>query len=460
MELVQQRSRVDDSLASLVALGLDAEQGKSLALAKRALKSIDAFMVRILRSEQTLSERFDRLIVLRDELDGLLDEDIQALVARDIARSHAQADSSISAAIDGMTYGFAGLAAAFVLAIGLLSRMILVPPRRIVDAAVALGHGELDRRVRITSRSEFGALAQVFNNMADSVQQAHVELEHANTRLSELVAELRRAGERLEDRVKERTEELERVTVERLTAEDALRRKQRELAHVHRLNTASEMAFAFIHEIGQPLTAISAYAASGTALLPIGTAQSEDLRTILSKIQVQGTRAREVLGSIRGQMRHARSNETSIKLNELIAATERLLNFEADRSPVAFSLDLADGLPNVRGDPIQLEQVIVNLELNAIEAMSGSGTPAKRLRIITSRAGTDAVKIDIEDSGPGIHAAMIGKVFEPFYSTKNDSMGMGLAISRTIVEAMGGRLWATSDGASGATFHIWLLAEA
>ena len=249
------------------------------------------------------------------------------------------------------------------------------------------------------------------------------------------------------------------VTAEHLAAEDALRRKQGELAHVHRLNTASETALAFIHEIGQPLSAISAYAAGGIELLRPGTAQPEDLRNVLSQIQAQGTRAKEVLGLIRGQMQHARSKKTSIKLNELIAATKQLLDFEADHNRVDFSLDLADGLPNVRGDTIQLERVIVNLELNAIEAMSGAGTPAKRLRIATSRAGTDAVEIAVEDSGPGIHAAMIGKVFEPFYSTKKDGMGMGPAISRSIVDAMGGRLWATSDGVSGATFHVRLPAE-
>ena len=147
---------------------------------------------------------------------------------------------------------------------------------------------------------------------------------------------------------------------------------------------------------------------------------------------------------------------TSTDLNALVRETAVLVKRERLKHGVELEMELAEDLPSVKVDVTQIQQVLMNLALNAIEAMTVHDRPDKRLRIRTALHGGDAVDITVQDNGPGLTGPMIEEVFGPFYTTKDQGLGMGLAICRSILESLDGRLWATSDGAAGATFHVRL----
>lgn len=250
--------------------------------------------------------------------------------------------------------------------------------------------------------------------------------------------------------------ELEREAAERRRAEAEARERQAELAHVHRLNTMGEMASGFAHELNQPLAAIVNYAKGTVRRLRQGAMAADELLPVLEQVATQAERAAAIIRRIRAFIRKEEPRHAALDLNKAIRDTIDLMTAEAGRQGVRLVLDLAEPLPLVSADVIQLEQVIVNLVRNAIEAMADAGTPARRVTLTTARAASGAVEVAVADTGPGLPEAGRDRLFDPFFTTKADGLGLGLSISQSIVEAHGGRLTAETGPSGGAIFRFTL----
>ncbi len=259
---------------------------------------------------------------------------------------------------------------------------------------------------------------------------------------------VRRLALRLEQRVAERTAALEDAHV-------ALRRHQAELAHALRLHTMGEMAAALAHEINQPLCAITNYARGGVQRLLNGKADPSALRRAFEEIALQSLHAGEVLNGIRKLVQRETAASDGVDLNALAREAARLLEPQAHLHGVALRLELSPDLPVVRADGTQVEQVMLNLMLNGVEA-AAAGPAEPREVVVATRRGEDAVEVAVRDTGAGLPPAIEAALFTPFVSTKPQGLGLGLAISRSIVELHGGRLWASSPPATGASFHFVL----
>ena len=241
-----------------------------------------------------------------------------------------------------------------------------------------------------------------------------------------------------------------RDITERKRTEETLRRRQSELAHVSRLSTMGNMATGLAHEINQPLAAIVSYTQGCIRRLRSGHEMDDDVLAAMEKVSTLALRAGEIVGRIREFARKAEPRKTKLDVNLAIRQAADLLSAEARANGVHVNLDLADPLPAVMADPIQIQQVIVNLAKNAIDAMNGSETPRRLVVIRTAPAEENEIEIAVEDTGPGMKPVQLERAFEPFYTTTAEGLGLGLPISQDIVEAHGGRMWAASDAGSGA----------
>ena len=247
-----------------------------------------------------------------------------------------------------------------------------------------------------------------------------------------------------------------RDITERKRTEETLRRRQFELAHVSRLSTMGNMATGLAHEINQPLAAIVSYTQGCIRRLRSGNQRDDDVLGAMEKVSTQALRAGEIVGRIRDFARKAEPRKTRLDVNFAIRQAADLLSAEARANGVHVNLDLADPLPTVMADPIQIQQVNVNLAKNAIDAMNGSETPRRLVVIRTAPADENEIEIAVEDTGPGMKPVQLERAFEPFYTTTAEGLGLGLPISQDIVEAHGGRMWAASDAGSGAVFRFTL----
>ena len=242
--------------------------------------------------------------------------------------------------------------------------------------------------------------------------------------------------------------------IERKQAEDALRHAQMELAHVTRVATLGEMTASIAHEINQPLGAI---VNSASACLRWLEAQKlEEARRSASRVIAEGHRASEIIGRIRALAKKAPLRKDWLAVNETIYEVIALAHSEVQRNGVALETQLSDDVPVILADRIHLQQVILNLMMNAIEAMSGAGEGPRELLVRSRTDETQGVLISVQDSGPGLDPKSLDHLFDAFYTTKPQGLGMGLAISRSIVEAHGGRLWATTNAPHGAVFQFTL----
>jgi two-component system, NtrC family, sensor kinase len=230
---------------------------------------------------------------------------------------------------------------------------------------------------------------------------------------------------------------------------------QFELARVSRLTTMGAMTASIAHEINQPLAAIAANANAGLRWLSRSQPDIEEVHAALKRINSDAHRASEVIQGIRSMFKKAPQQAAPVDLNELVLEVLALVHGELINYRVMVKSDLFAHLPQVRVERVQLQQVILNLIMNAVEAM-GSVEDGSRLLTVTSRAEERNVVLTVEDSGPGIDPARKDRIFDAFFSTKSSGMGMGLFICRSIVEAAGGRLWATAGQARGAIFHLTL----
>jgi two-component system, LuxR family, sensor kinase FixL len=217
-----------------------------------------------------------------------------------------------------------------------------------------------------------------------------------------------------------------------------------------------ELTASLAHELTQPLTAILHNAQAAQRTLEAGAVNLEEIREILADIVEDDRRAGEVIHRLRGLLKKGNLEFATLDVNEMVIEMTRLVSTEAALRDVSVHLELAPQLPPVRGDRVQLQQVILNLVLNGLDAMREQVAAARTLVIQTGMDSSGAIRMAVRDSGPGIDAVALDDIFQAFYTTKADGLGMGLAIARSIVEAHGGWLEARNDPAGGATFSFTL----
>ncbi|MEH2482364.1 PAS domain S-box-containing protein [Nitrobacteraceae bacterium AZCC 2146] len=242
-------------------------------------------------------------------------------------------------------------------------------------------------------------------------------------------------------------------------AEEALRKAQADLAHVNRVATMGQLTASITHEVNQPITAAVTYALAARRLLSAKPPNFREVDDALALIVKEGTRAGEVVGRIRALMKKAPARKDAVEINDAILEVIALTRTEAAHNSVSVRTQLAEGLPRVQGDRVQLQQVLVNLIINAIEAMRDVDEEEREL-LISTRNEPDGASVEVRDSGPGFAPADLNRVFEAFYTTKPDGLGFGLSICRSIIDAHNGRLWASANLPRGASFQFALPAIA
>jgi PAS domain S-box-containing protein len=243
------------------------------------------------------------------------------------------------------------------------------------------------------------------------------------------------------------------VTEGKMREED-LRKSQAELAHVARVATLGEMSASIAHEVNQPLTA--AVTSASACLRWLDAQKLEEARRSASRVIAEVHRASEIIGRIRSLTKKAPPQKDWLDINETIHEVIALTRSEIQRNNIALETQLSEQVPVILADRVQLQQVILNLVMNAVEAMSGLSDGPRELLIRSGIDESEQVMISVQDSGPGIDPGSLDHLFEAFYTTKPQGLGMGLAISHSIIEAHGGRLWATVNAPRGAVFQFRL----
>jgi PAS domain S-box-containing protein len=241
------------------------------------------------------------------------------------------------------------------------------------------------------------------------------------------------------------------VTERRRAEED-----RQALAHANRITTMGQLTASIAHEVNQPIAAVVTNAQAALRWLNMQPSDPEEVRQALDRIVKAGRRAGDVISRMRALVRKAPPRKDQLDINDTVREVIALTRSELNRTGTSLQTQLADGLPLVPGDRIQLQQVMLNLILNAVEAMNGSDGGLRELLISSEEDGANGVRIAVRDWGPGLTLESLDRLFDAFYTTKPDGMGMGLSICRSIVEAHGGRLWATPNLPQGAVFQFTL----
>jgi signal transduction histidine kinase len=260
----------------------------------------------------------------------------------------------------------------------------------------------------------------------------------------ELIQQLHLLGEVFANALSRKQGELEAV------------RLRQDLTHIGRVSALGELTASLAHELSQPLTAILSNAQAAQRLVAGDVVDLEKVREILSDIVADDRRAAAVISGLRGLLKKGEPEFVPLDLNEIVGAVAWLMRSDTIMRNVSMSLELSPDLPGARGDRVQLQQVVLNLVLNGLEAMREPHAGARTLVIRTGRDGAGALRVTVEDSGPGIALKDLGHIFEPLYTTKSEGLGMGLAIVRTIVNAHGGAVGAENNPQGGASFRFTL----
>jgi C4-dicarboxylate-specific signal transduction histidine kinase len=275
---------------------------------------------------------------------------------------------------------------------------------------------------------------------------------------------LRQARDELDARVQTRTAELKQIneqlqaeTAERKIAEDGLVRAQAEAAHASRLALVGELTASIAHELNQPLGAILSNSDAAELLLESAGPQLDDIRKILADIRRDDLRASEVIKHLRALLRKREVELLPLDLNEVVADALRLVEGESRRRGIEVETELSAVVPAVRGDKTQLQQVLLNLVLNGMEAMAESSAAKRRLTVQTAAGNPNKeAEVAVTDTGPGISPDCLPRLFDAFFTTKEYGMGLGLSIARSIIELHGGRIWAEKNTDGGAAFRFTL----
>jgi signal transduction histidine kinase len=241
----------------------------------------------------------------------------------------------------------------------------------------------------------------------------------------------------------------------RRRAELEVQRQRAELAHVSRLSTLGELTASIAHEVNQPLAAIAGNADAAELLLDADPPKLDDTRRVLLDLKAANTRASEVVRRVRDLLRKHEMVVEPYDLNGAVSDVVRLLEFEAQRRHVDLTLDLGQ-LPPLRGDRLHIQQVLLNLMMNAMDAMGDVPEERRRLTVRTDRNSDGHVEVAVSDSGHGIEPTDLPRVFDSFFTTKKDGMGLGLSLCRSIVRTHGGRIWAQNNPNGGATVRFTL----
>ncbi|MGY3609644.1 MULTISPECIES: PAS domain S-box protein [unclassified Bradyrhizobium] len=248
---------------------------------------------------------------------------------------------------------------------------------------------------------------------------------------------------------------LARDLTDQMLASERLHDAQAELAHANRVATVGQLTASIAHEVNQPVGALVTNAHAALRLLSATPPDLELSSQALNDIIKDGRRVSEVINRIRALVKKAPTQIDELNINEVMTETIALTRGEIMKNRISLETDLADDLPLVRGDRVQLQQVIINLVMNAIEAMSDVDEETRILQI-GSRERDGAILLTVRDSGPAFCPETLARFFEAFYSTKASGMGIGLSICRSIIETHGGRIWATANAGRGATLHVVL----
>jgi two-component system sensor kinase FixL len=234
---------------------------------------------------------------------------------------------------------------------------------------------------------------------------------------------------------------------------DAVRQREA-IAHIQRVSTMGELAASLAHELNQPLTAILSNVQAAQRFLAADPTEVEEVREILRDVVEDNNRASEVIRRLRALVRKDPLNFVPLDMGNVVREVVQLTHSDAVLQNVGVSIEYAADLPRVWGDKIQLPQVVLNLIMNAFDAVKNNHAGERRVLVRIEPEDAYNVKVAVRDSGAGLDENHLDEIFEPFFTTKAKGMGMGLTISRSIVEAHGGRLWAENNGDRGATFYF------
>jgi signal transduction histidine kinase len=291
-----------------------------------------------------------------------------------------------------------------------------------------------------------------------AANQASIGLQGAR-----LLSEQKHVASELDRRVAQRTaelaaanEELRQEIADRKRAEEALGNARAELAHVNRVMTMGELTASIAHEVNQPLASIIASGDSCAAWLASEPPNLGRARAAASRVIQAATQASETVLRLRALFQRTPSMTTSVDVNGAIEDTISLVRHEAQRNKVVLRSELESSVPSVSGDRVQLQQVILNLTMNGIESVAHLDLEPRWVMIRSARSNTGELLVSVEDTGLGIEAEHAERLFAPFFTTKPQGIGMGLSISRSIIETHGGRLWAAANQPRGAVFHFVL----
>jgi two-component system sensor kinase FixL len=242
----------------------------------------------------------------------------------------------------------------------------------------------------------------------------------------------------------------------RRQAEDEARRRSAELAHAARLSTIGELTSGIAHEVNQPLTAMVSFAEACLRMVRAGNADTGKLEDALGQIAAQGQRAGHIIRQLRRLARKGESERTATDLSRLVRGVLGLSSGELRANGIELVLQLDESLISVHCDRMQIEQVVLNLVRNAMDVLEEGPAHERILTLRTRTAERKSVELTVEDTGKGFETHDSERIFETFFTTKTHGLGMGLSISRSIVEAHGGRLWASQRPGGGAIFHVSL----
>jgi len=229
-----------------------------------------------------------------------------------------------------------------------------------------------------------------------------------------------------------------------------------QLAHIVRVTTLGEMATSIAHQINQPLAAMEINGNACMHWLDAKPPNLDEARRNLVRIVEDAARASEIIVQVRNLTKGSPPERHSLDINEIILSTLVLIDREVQQNQISLQTHLSNDMPTIQGDRVQLQQVILNLLLNAIDAINSAPAGSRTLVISSASNDPKSVRISIQDSGAGFAPENLDRLFDAFYTTKRDGMGMGLAISRSIVETHGGRIWATPAAPNGAIFQFTL----